>query len=153
MRVLFTLIFITLFIYKSASAQGRGDQIFDESYIHEIRITSTLNLQELSEIFFSQLGSGEYTYALAEVSIDDNVLDSIGIRIKGGVSSFDPKKPFKLDFNYFVAGQRYDGIKKLNIHQGSLDQSFVREAVTYGLLRNAGVKTARTSFANVYLND
>ena len=153
MRVVLVLLFILCNSSYFINAQGRGDQIFDESYIHEVRITSSLDLGSLSELFFNELGTGEFTYTLAQVNIDGQQMDSIGVRIKGGLSSFDPKKPFKLDFNYFKQDQRFDGIKKLNIHQGNMDQSYVRESLTYGLLRNAGVKTARTSFAKVYLND
>ncbi len=141
-----------LYIANTSLAQGRGDQLFDESYIHEIRITSDLSLDQMFNLFVGELGSGAYTYTASEVEIDGNVLESIGVRIKGGLSSFDEKKPLKLDFNSFVPGQRYDGLKKLNLHQGNMDPSFIREAMTYGLMRNAGVKTARTSFAKVFFN-
>ena len=152
MKVVFNLIIFFFGISNMCLSQGRGDQIFDESFIHEVRINSELDINEMTDLFYIGWSSGNYTYALSTVTIDGNILDSVGVRIKGGSSAFDVKKPLKLDFNSFVIGQRYDGIKKLNLHQGDMDSSFIREAVTYSLFRNAGVKTVRTSFAKVYLN-
>lgn len=142
-----------LFISTFTFSQNRGDQIFDESYVHEIRITCALSLPSLFDIFFEDFLTNDYTYTLAEVTIDGEVLDSVGFRVKGGLSAFDLKKPLKLDFNSFVTDQRYDGLKKLNLHQGNKDASFMRESIAYGLFRKAGVKTVRTSYANVYVND
>ncbi|MDF1698709.1 MAG: CotH kinase family protein [Saprospiraceae bacterium] len=150
-----TFIYLTVlvcFFICPLSAQFEGDEVFDESYIHEIQITTDANLSELTDLFLNELFTGSFTYTLADVVIDGNSMDSIGVRVKGGISSFDPKKPLKLDFNRFVSGQKYDGLKKLNLHQGNLDPSFMREALAYGLMRNAGVKTVRTSFAKVYFN-
>ncbi|MEM9544571.1 MAG: CotH kinase family protein [Bacteroidota bacterium] len=148
-----TTFILLLFSSFMAMGQGRGDRIFDESFLHEIRISTARDLSALTNIFYEEWSAGEYTYTLASVVIDGNLLDSIGVRVKGGISSFDIKKPLKLDFNSFVSGQRYDGIKKLNLHQGNMDPSFIREAISYGLMRNAGVKTVRTSFANIYYNN
>jgi len=153
MKVVFYLTILVFSISNICFSQGRGDQIFDESFIHEIRITTELEINDLFTIFFAEIGTEEYSYALSSVTLDGNILDSIGVRVKGGISSFDSKKPLKLDFNKFVSGQRYDGLKKLNLHQGNLDPSFIRETLSYGLFRNAGVKTVRTSFAKVYFNE
>jgi hypothetical protein len=147
-----SLILLVFCLVNPVFAQYEGDQIFDETYIHEIQITTSSSLDELFDLFFDEIFSGSYTYTIADVVIDGNNLDSIGVRVKGGISAFDSKRPLKLDFNEFVSGRKYDGLKKLNLHQGNMDPSFMREAIAYGLMRNAGVKTVRTSFAKVYVN-
>lgn len=152
MKKHYYLALLIIFLSNSLNAQYDGDQIFDESFIHEIQITTSQSLDDIFNSFLLEFGTNNYTYAIADVVIDGNSLDSIGFRIKGGISAFDPKIPFKLDFNAFVPGRKYDGLKKLNLHQGGMDPSFMREAITYGLMRNAGVKTVRTSFAKIYVN-
>lgn len=146
---------LLLLIYNTSPLIGQydGDIIFDESYIHEVRINTEASIDELYTTFLGEYLQSEYSYAMADLVIDGNTIDSIGVRVKGGISAIDPKKPFKIDFNEFVKGKNYDGIKKLNLHQGNLDASFMRESIAYGLMRNAGVKTVRTSFAEVYFND
>ena len=153
MKVIYTVLILFFCNLTTVLSQGRGDMIFDETYVHEIRIHSGLDLNELFNLFLDELGVDEYTYSLAEVEIDNILLDSVGVRVKGGLTAFDQKKPLKLDFNSFISGNRFDGLKKINLHQGNMDPSYIREAVTYSLFRNAGVKAVRTSFANVYYND
>jgi spore coat protein CotH len=93
---------------------------------------------------------------MASVSIDGNILDSIGIRQKGFYSNWGAwtdKKPLKLKFNKYVSGQKYDGLKKINLQNGLHDPSMMRDALSYKFLREAGVPAPRTSFAKVYLNE
>ena len=129
-----------------------GDQVFDNSFIHTIEIETEANISSLFDIYFDELFSAEKTYYLASLTFDGIVVDSVGIRVKGGISAFDDKKPFKIDFNEFVSGKKLDGVKKLNLHQGSMDRSFIREKLAYDLFRDSGVKTVRTSYAKLYYN-
>ena len=146
-------IFLLFLSILPIQAQYDGDQLFDETVLHEINITASISIDELTLIYYDNfLNEDGIPYTISEVEIDGIFLDSIGVRIKGGITAFDEKKPFKLDFNEFVSGRRYDGLKKLNMHQGGMDPSFLRETMSYGILRFAGVKTARTSFAKVYFN-
>lgn len=96
----------------------------------------------------------------ASIQITDNsgtyVPDSVGVRLKGN-SSFDfyptDKKPLKLDFNEFISGHVYHGLKKLNLANCWSDPTFLREKVFFEICRSEGVLAPRMSFANVYLND
>lgn len=149
----YLLLILSFFCWSLTSiAQYEGDQIFDQSYLHEIQITTDLTLDELFDIYADELFTGSYSYNISEILIDGNSLDSVGVRVKGGISGFDDKRPLKLDFNAFVGGRKYDGLKKLNLHQGNMDPSFMRETLAYGLMRNAGLKTVRTSYAKVFVN-
>ncbi len=72
-----------------------------------------------------------------------------------GFSSFwgsEFKKSFKLDFNEYVPGRRYDGLRKLNLNNGEGDPSLNRDLLCYDLMRNNGVRAPRTSYARLYLN-
>ncbi len=133
-------------------AQTDGDQLFNENVLHEIRIEGP-TLAELNSKYFNELFSGDFTYFLSKVTIDGVVIDSVGVRMKGGSSVFDSKKPLKLDFNTFKAGQEYDGVKKMNLHNFNIDSSFQRELSSYDVMRTAGLKAPRTAVAQVYLNN
>lgn len=141
-------------LFTNANAQYEGDALFDESILHEVRIEIPVTVSRLVDIHLENFDPGRSTpYTMGTVTIDGNLIDSVGVRAKGGLSAFDPKAPLKLDFNEFVSGQRYDGLKKVNLQQGNMEASFMREAIAYHILRKAGVKASRTSFAKVFVNN
>jgi spore coat protein CotH len=138
------------------SAQTAGDVVFATDQVVEVRIT------------FNQVGywdslvanySTETDMIAASMEFIDNtgshILDSINIRLKGNSSYGHPgnKKSFKVDFNDYVTGQTYDGMKKLNFNNGFKDPTFMREKIFMDLCRTAGIPAPRISFCNVYMND
>ena len=132
-------------------------RVFDESYLHEIRISFVE--QDFQEKLLLNHDNPDTNnripYIIAEIIIDGTHIDSVGIRYKGK-STFGKnrkKNPIKIDFNEFVKGQKYNGLKKLNLNNGFLDPSFMREAVSYKILREAGIVAPRTSYAKVFIND
>lgn len=153
MKPILTLLFIISISYSNLLAQYDGDALFNKDSIHEIRINTDKSLVELYNQFNLDFGTGAYTYCLSSIEIDGELIDSVGVRVKGGLTAFDLKKPLKIDFNEFVTGQKYDGLKKLNLHQGNMDPSYMREVISYDLFRKMGVKTVRTSYVHVYYND
>ena len=137
-----------------AHAQTDGDRLFDNSILHEIRFESadpsffTLLIDE-----FDNSQPDKADYLGTNVRIDGQLIDSVGLRIKGGSSAYNLKRPLKIDFNTFISGQSYDGIKKLNLQNADIDPSVQRDAIAYYLFRQAGVHAPRSSFARVYFND
>lgn len=142
----------------SALAQGAGDGLFDTDQVIEMRFTfaesdywNQLSLNHASEngvslpadLVITDL-SGVYEF------------DSVAVRLKGN-SSFDfyptSKKPLKIEFDDFVDGQEYHGLKKLNLNNCWSDPTFLREKVFMDACRREGVLAPRMNFANVYLND
>ena len=80
--------------------------------------------------------------------------DSVGVRLKGNSSFSHPgdKKSFKIDFNKFISGQNYDGIKKLNFSNGFKDPTFMREKIFFDISRERGVPCPRANFSTVTYN-
>ncbi|MDW3649456.1 MAG: CotH kinase family protein [Bacteroidia bacterium] len=133
---------------------GQGEQIFDDAIVHEIQLS-------FSDSDFWTTLSDNYEnnypnipYIMANAVIDGEILDSIGVRLKGFSSTFiaTPKKSIKLDFNEYVSGKKYDGLKKINLNNGEGDPAILRDKLCYDILRNSGVKVPRTAYAKVYLN-
>ena len=135
-------------------AQIDGDNLFQNDQVVTIELT------------FHQTGYWDsletnYTtsdYMKADLTITDSTgttsFADVGVRFKGNSTYNHPndKKPFKIDFNKYVAGQDYDGIKKLNLSNGFKDPSMMREKVFFDFCREAGVLAPRANFANLYIN-
>ena len=156
MKNTFRLYTVILAILISFLAVGQGGLVFDDSYVHEVRITID-NVDFWSEL--SQNYQNNYPdlpYTMASASIDGEVTDSVGIRQKGFASHFGSqgdKKSMKIDFNHFVDGKKYDGLKKINLNNGFGDPAIQRDKLCYNIMNKAGVDAPRTSYARIYLND
>ncbi|MBV1923868.1 MAG: CotH kinase family protein, partial [Flavobacteriaceae bacterium] len=133
-----------------------AQDLFDDSYLHEIRITS-----DESNIW-NQLTQDYNTfypdvpYRSVTIEIDGNLLEDIGVRQKGFSSHFfcpTNKKPIKLNFGKFVEDQEYDGVKKLNLANGIGDPAILKDKIVYDMYRMHGIPGPRVAHAKVYIND
>jgi spore coat protein CotH len=162
------IIFYPFFLH----AQNPGNLLFDDSYIHEIRITfypedRDSYWRKLEDNYQKYLDDetrlNKKKYLLASVVIDGNSIDSVGFREKGLKSNYGIRKtdsaikppakvPFKIDLAEF-AKRKYDGLKKINLQNGFSDPSFMRDKLSYNILREAGLKAPRSAYAKLYLNN
>lgn len=82
-------------------------------------------------------------------------VENVGFRTKGNSSLNSAAKgnsirfPFKVDFNRFVDGQSFCGLKKLAFNNGFKDPSFMREHLAYRLAREIGLPASRTAFIDL----
>jgi len=160
MRLTYTIIFFLLASYSNLLSQS-GNSIFDNNYLHEIKINFVeQNYWEILNDNFGDPFSGQDVddkpYLSGKIEIDGQIYDKVGIRFKGYSSFFfvqGDKKSFKLDFNEFVEDRKIDGLRKLNLNNGLGDPAFQREFVCYNLLRQMGIPAPRVAFAKVYIND
>ncbi|MBK8827945.1 MAG: CotH kinase family protein [Saprospiraceae bacterium] len=161
MQFNYKLLIVLLFVFGKSFGQS-GNKIFDQSYLHEIRITfADENYWETLNNNFESLIPGEPSedaipYLTSSVKIDGTAYDHVGVRFKG-YSSFlfvpGKKRPFKLDFNEFVDNRTIDGLRKLNLNNGVGDPAFQRDFICYNLLRKMGIPAPRVAFVKLYLND
>ena len=147
-------------LFANLSYAQTGETLFDDTEMHEIRIDAPGDdfYNTLASNHESYLHAGaDKVYEKAELTIDDFVLpDSVGVRFKGETSFtevFTEKKPIKIDINRFADDQKYEDLKKFNLHNARADASMVREKICYDLLRKGGSNAPRVSFAKVYIND
>ena len=150
----FYTILIALLFTSNAFAQIDGDNIFQNAQVISIELT------------FHQTGYWDSlvanyataTYMKADLVLTDETGTSsftdVGVRLKGNSSYNHPndKKSFKIDFNEYVSGQKYDGLKKLNFGNCFKDPSMMRDKVFFDVSRAADVPAPRSNFANVYMN-
>lgn len=150
--LLFSLLFPALI-----QAQDSGEAMFDNSFVHEVRFEFTQSnyWSTMVNNFESSFDPFDpVPYLMGKVIIDGEVVDSVGVRFKGFTSypQDSDKKPIKIDFNEFVEGKRYDGLRKLNLNNSTGDPGMQRDVVCYDLHRSIGVKAPRTAYTKVYFN-
>lgn len=92
-------------------------------------------------------------YARADLVADGATLADVGVRYKGNSSSriAADKKPFNVTLDAFVDGQRLMGYDTVNLNNGFVDPTLVREAVTYRSLRPF-VPTPGATFVRLLVN-
>jgi uncharacterized protein (TIGR03437 family) len=130
------------------SAWGRDE-------VHEIRLRFSQPdwWERLTANYRGTLESAPYLEAAMEWG--PHKFASIGVRFKGN-STYNvnsKKKPFRLKLNEFVKGQKIEGVGAFNLNNAFGDASFVREVEYYELARAAGLRTPRSGFAALYIND
>ena len=97
----------------------------------------------------------QFSYAPVNLWVDGVLFEQAGLRFKGN-SSFrfserGLKRPFKIDTNRFVKGQKLHGKTKLNLSNAFLDTAFMKEKLGYELYRAAGMPTPGVGWAHVTL--
>lgn len=134
-----------------------GDTLFNDLQIHNIYIS------------FSQPGywtlltnnkayddaNDSSTYIPATVTIDGTVLDSVGVQFKGNSSYYNyptNKKPFTLSFNEYIAGQKYDNLKNINLNNFYQDPTEMREKLFLDFANQMGLNAPRANYAKLYIN-
>ena len=148
-----------LFFSLYSNAQIEGANLFSTDQVATISLDfpQTDFWQQL-EYNYDNIDVNGSVYILANLTLTDvtgtYVFDSVGVRLKGNSSGMHPgdKKSFKIDFNKYISGQNYDGLKKLNFSNGFKDPTFMREKLFFDLCRERGVPAPRANYANVLYN-
>jgi len=81
-----------------------------------------------------------------------DTLQDVGFRLRGNTSRSAQKKSFKISFNEYVAGRKYQGVKKINLNGQHNDPTLIREKLFYDTWKRAGMVERRTSFVRMYIN-
>jgi hypothetical protein len=82
-----------------------------------------------------------------------DTIAEVGIRLRGNTSLVAQKKSFKISFNEYTQGGRYQGVKKLNLRGSHVDPSLIREKLFYEVWRDFGMPERRAGFVKVYINN
>ena len=151
-RVLLSLLALTPLGWLAKSTATTSSLSIKSSPLTSRSLRRTWSLLE------ANYEADENEYIVAHLTLTDvsgtHVRDSVGVRLKGNSSYMHPgdKKSFKIDFNKFVSGQNYDGLKKLNFSNGFKDPTCMREKLFFDVCREVGVPAPRASFAEVTFN-
>ena len=82
-----------------------------------------------------------------------DTMRDVGFRLRGNTSRASAKKSFKVKFNAYTSGIKYQGVKELNLNGSHNDPTMVREKLFYDAWNLSGLPQRRSSFAKVYINN
>lgn len=123
------------------------DDLFTLERVHTIDIT-------LSKESERALRLTPKEYVEGAVTVDGEVYELVGVRLKGSGSFQDlnGKAAFKIDFNRYDEGQSYHGKGKFTLNNMLHDENQTHEVVAYAAFRAAGIPASRVGYAWVTVN-
>ncbi len=136
---------------SAAPARAQSAALFDDTKIPSIFLEihpDSLDFM-VQEIVHTR-------YMKARFVFDDgqkrDTVAEVGLRLRGNTSLGSQKKSFKVSFNEFQPGQKYQGVKKLNLNGSHNDPSCIREKLFYDVWNKAGMPVRRVNFAKLFIN-
>lgn len=148
MRNFSLLSFLIAFPFSVLFSQST---LFDESRVSSVYIEIPV---DSLNILMTDVYSDHYYKALFiyDYGTGRDTIQTVGFRLRGNTSRVSKKKSFKISFNEYVSGRKYQGVKKINLNGQHNDPTMIREKLFYDTWRNSGMVERRTSFVRVYIN-
>lgn len=148
MRILFFILVPAL----TCLAQDDSRMLYDDS---EVAIMNIFTSQEALDFMYEFTDSDSIHYANIHFqnAYINEVVDSVGFRLRGNTSRVSAKKSFKLDFEYFKDGREFYGVDKMNINGEHNDPSIIRSKLAWDFFKEAGIISSRAAHCAVYINN
>jgi spore coat protein CotH len=132
----------------ATASQGAVDPMFSQSVLHEVRIViDPGDWQALRDNF------RENQYYAANISIDNEVLQQVGIRSRGDGSRNANKPGLKVDFNKYIPNQEHHGYKTIVLDNIVQDASMIRERLAYAVYEAMGIPAPAIAHCRLTVND
>jgi spore coat protein CotH len=129
----------------SGSAPGT-DELFSGDELHDIWIH--VNARDWEQL---RAAYQENTYYPADIEWRGMKVRNAGIRVRGRTSRSAHKPGLRIDFNRYVSGQTFLGLKSLALDNLWQDPSMIRERLAMLVFRRMGLPAPRESHARVYI--
>ncbi len=133
-KLFLAIVFVGIFL-SGVGAQG----FYDINTIQQIKVNFFPSQSNNWDHLLDSLKTlpGEPYLVVQSVEINGQKFDSVGLKYKG-YSSYDPdqaKSPLRIELNHVIKGQNYLGVKDIKLSNVYADPSFVREVLSYEILR------------------
>lgn len=149
MRNVYLLIFLIAFPFSVLFSQST---LFDESRVTSVYIeipVDSLNVL-MTDVYSDHYFKAKFIF---DYGTGRDTLLNVGFRLRGNTSRVSKKKSFKISFNEYASGRKYQGVKKINLNGQHNDPTLVREKLFYDTWEKAGMVERRTSFVRMYVNN
>ena len=130
--------------------QLKAQTLYDINTVQDIKIVFN---QSNWDYLLDTAIAGKESYLMAKtVTINGVVFDSVGVRYKGNSTykANQTKNPFHIELDTWK-DQNYEGYTDLKLSNVAFDPSFVREPLSYSILRQY-MDAPESNYANVYVN-
>ena len=130
---------------------GYVKRLFDDSYVHR------MNLQVDDWDTFLE-NAKEEEYVSCDVTIDGEEIRNVGLRVKGNNSKSLVDKyglerySLKLEFDHYVSDLSYYGLDKMSLDSSFQDNSYLKNYMTYHMMRHMGVPSPLCSYTWITVN-
>jgi spore coat protein CotH len=127
--------------------------VYDQSIVHTLEIE--LSDQAFEELYLYSEAYESSHWVEGNIVYDGERVDSVGVRLKGRWGSWRSvyqKAAFKIDFNHYVDGQVFYGLKGLTLNNMVIDYSYLREHLAYKVYEAMGVPSPRNAYTWVTVN-
>jgi spore coat protein CotH len=125
-----------------------ADDLFDPGAMQELRLT--INTRDLRDL---RAGYLENTYYTADLQWRNIRVRNAGVRSRGNASRSDIKLGLRVDFNRYVTGQTFLGLKSFVLKNLWQDASMMHERLAMALFTRLGYPAPRESFCRLYINN
>lgn len=138
-------------IQAAARMMGYENRLFDTSEVHTIDI-----VMEDWEEFLETCENEEYS--ACSVVIDGEAYKNVGLRAKGNtslssVSSMGSDRySFKIEFDHYDSTKSYYGLDKLSLNNLIQDNTYMKDYLTYQLMRSFGADSPLCSYVYITVN-
>ena len=125
--------------------------LYDDEQVYSIYIN--LPADSLEDMFDNL--ENEYYYHATFIYTDGitaDTVEDIGLRLRGNTSLYSAKKSYKVSFNTYSPGRKYEGVEKLNLLGMHNDPTMVREHLYFDTYIELGLPEHRSNFVRLYLN-
>ncbi len=130
-----------------------ASKIFDAEIITIEIIADEADWQAMLENAISE------QYIMADVVVNGTKFQNVGVRPKGNSSltqvanSASERYSFRLQFDEFIKGQTCFGLESFVVNNMLGDNTYMKEYVSYELMRGIGVDAPFFGFADIRVND
>jgi spore coat protein H len=150
--LLLCILLVNLPGLHAQTVQPPRGKLFDDSYVKRIEITiDTISLIKL--IALQAPKEEQAATAVFHYKNHSDTLKNIGLKLKGNTSLGNKKKSFRLSFNAFQKGKKYQGVEKLNLNANGNDPTQIRAHLATKVYEHAELAISRSAFADLYINN
>lgn len=129
-----------------------GQTLYDPGVIQEIKLSFYQSNWDHLLDSLKQIDNGDYLLA-PSVEINGQMFDSVGVKYKGNSSyqANNVKNPLHIKLDFVRPDQNYQGASDLKLSNGFADPTFVREVLSYEILRKY-MDAPLANYAKLYIN-
>ena len=142
------ILLVALFVMPAAAIAQTPDDIFANETLQEIRLfIHSQDLRELRERYTEDI------YFPADFLWRGTRVSNVGVRVRGLATRSAVKPGLRIDFDRYVEGQAFFGLRSLVLDNVLKDPSLMRERTSMAFIGRMGQPAPRESFGRLYIND
>src|SRR5262245_60216092 len=124
------------------------DDLFDPNTVNDVLLTvSPRDWAELKERY------RENVYYQANLEWRGEIVRTVGIRSRGRGSRSEAKPGLRIDFNRYVTGQQFLGLKSVVLDNLTQDPAMLKERVVMRFFAEMGIPAPRVAHVRLFVNN